>query len=287
VAGRIKAQEENSRGVYIMNKYFFRRLALLFLVILLIVPFFNRNQPILKAQDLRTQGIYTAATYNIHHGTTKWGIPSLQNIGLVLEQKNPDFIALQEVDRYQLRTGFEDQIKRISQQLNMQYVYGENIKKGVSEYGNAILTHYPILSSGKIDFHVNGEPRSILWAKVKTNHGNLYLTSIHLGTNPQVREQYFSKVEDFVHQIGNQPLLLMGDFNTLPRHPLVQQLNKMVTGTNSQKNTPTFYVKDKGVQIDYIIGRSIDDIQRDSIPSNASDHYPLFLQFRIADRFKI
>lgn len=222
---------------------------------------------------------YTALTYNIHRGTTKEGIPSLDKISNIIKKENPDFVALQEVDRYNYRSGFQDEIKKIADKLKMNYVFGPNLKYGLTEYGNGILSKYPILDSGQVKLALENEPRSLLWAKVKTNNGIIYVTSIHLGLDRIKREEHFKIIEDFSKKL-DKPVVLMGDFNVLPNHPAFYQFRSRVSGHLFFKKIPT-YINKRPIQIDYIFGRGINKLDMYSIPSNASDHYPLIMKFRI------
>lgn len=223
---------------------------------------------------------YKALTYNIHRGTTRYGIPSLEQISEILKKEAPDFIALQEVDRFKLRSGFVDQIKMLGEQLEMEYAFGLNMQQVVSEYGNGLLSKYPILEWGQIPLAFETEQRSMLWAKVQTSDGIIYITSIHLGLDNKNRPAHFNKILEFIEEI-EEPILLLGDFNVLPDNQDFMHFRTNVTGQlTSQEVVPT-YIKNSPVQIDYIIGKRIHEIQFYNIPSSASDHYPLILKFKI------
>lgn len=227
-----------------------------------------------------TQGKeYTAITYNIHRGTNVNGASSLNDIANILRKENPDFIALQEVDKYNVRSGFQDQIKWLGNELDMNYVFGSNLNFVVTEYGNGILSKYPILDSGQVMLAYESEPRSLLWAKIETEEGILYLTSIHLGLDTEKRAEHFSIIEEFINSL-DAPVLIMGDLNVLPDNQQLSQFRARTTGQLYYKVNPT-YINETPIQIDYIFGKSIVEIDSYSIPSNASDHYPLILKFRL------
>lgn len=228
----------------------------------------------------RTQDVeYTAITYNIHRGTNINGLPTLDAIASILKSENPDFIALQEVDKYNVRSGFQNQIKWLSNELAMDYVFGSNLNFAVTEYGNGILSKYPILDSGQIMLAYEIEPRSLLWAKVETEEGILYLTSIHLGLDTKKRSEHFAIIEEFINSL-DAPVLIMGDLNVLPDNQLLSQFRARTTGQLQYNVTPT-YINEVPIQIDYIFGKSIFEIDSYTVPSNASDHFPLILKFKL------
>lgn len=246
----------------------------LLLFLLLPVPAEDAYLPT-QSQNLE----YTAITYNIHRGTNINGVSSLDAIADLLKAEDPDFIALQEVDKYNVRSGFQDQIKWLSNELDMNYVFGPNLNFAVTEYGNGILSKYPILDSGQVMLAYESEPRSLLWAKVETEDGILYLTSIHLGLDTKKRAEHFAIIEEFINSL-DAPVLVMGDLNVLPDNQQLSQFRARTTGQLHYKVTPT-YINETPIQIDYIFGKSIIETDSYSVPSDASDHYPLILKFKI------
>jgi len=227
---------------------------------------------------------YKALTFNIHRGKTAFGVPSLNQIFEILKNENPDFIAIQEVDRYKLRTAFVDQISWLSEKLELEYVFGSNIQGVVSQYGNALLSKYPIIEWGQIPLTYTSEPRSLLWAKIQTNEGLIYITSIHLGLDTENRTEHFTKITEALSDF-EEPVLLMGDFNVLPNNQAFLQFRSKISGQFIFTEIPTF-VKNQPIQIDYIFGQGIYELQQYNIPTKASDHYPLILKFKLQKNSK-
>lgn len=261
-----------------------RHCLLPFMLLLFLLSFPARaGEGLVRAGDSDDPS-FKALTYNIHRGVTIKGLPSLERIARLLKEERADFIALQEVDRYRFRSGFRDQMGYLAEQLNMEHVFAPNVDNGISQYGNGILSRYPILEWGKFSLASDREPRSLIWAKVLTPKGNLYVTSIHLGLYTEKRREVFAQLAEFVKNLGDEPVLLMGDFNVLPSHPLfrsfcIKALQKLYSG-----ETPTYYhpKAKKHVQIDYILGKNVWELMRYTHPSDASDHDPLVLVFTIA-----
>lgn len=257
---------------------------LFFILILLVIFMFPSNsESKIVFMQKKAENQYTAISFNIHRGTTKAGVPSLHHISRLLQSENSDFIALQEVDRFHIRSGFYDQIKWLADELEMFYVYGTNMRYGPVEYGNGILSKYPILDSGRIDLAYETEPRSLLWARVKTDHGDLIITSIHLGLDTKKRAEHFSMIEEFAAEQEN-PLMLMGDFNTLPDHPLFIRFRVNVTNQWVHEEIPTYIRRQQPIQIDYILTRGLKEMDSYSIPTNVSDHFPIILEFKMDDQ---
>lgn len=258
-------------------------LASLFILFITLFPLKKQGDSFVQANQPEAHS-FKAVTYNIHSGKNRSGERSIDAIAQLLEQEQADFIALQEVDRRRLSSGVEDQISVIANRLGMNYTFSPALRNGLSEYGNAILSRYPILSSGTLDLEGGKEHRILLWAKVYTERGSLYLTSVHLDTDRASRSTHFAKIQTFVDtKLNDAPVLLMGDLNTLYDNSYLIQLEYGLTGKYRDYEYPTFYHEKAGrsIQIDYIFGRDIIENEYYTISSNASDHIPLVLLFDI------
>lgn len=227
---------------------------------------------------------YKAITYNIHSGKDADGRSSLAEIAHVLQQEQADFIALQEVDRRRLSSGVQDQITILANSLQMEYAFSPAMRTGIAQYGNAILSRYPILASGTLDLSGGREHRTLVWAKVYTENGSLYLTSVHLDTNRASRSEHFTQMSHFVQtELADAPVLMMGDFNTLFDHADMVRFQQDIGGKYDAYEVPTFFHSkaNRAIQIDYIFGRSIVGEEYYTIATNASDHLPLVFVFTI------
>jgi endonuclease/exonuclease/phosphatase family metal-dependent hydrolase len=96
-------------------------------------------------------------TYNIQYGKGKDDIVNIDRI--IDEIRGADIIALQELDRFWNRTDYADQVEQITNAMPDYYwVYGPGVDLHAGQYsdknkgtrrqfGNMILSRYPILSS--------------------------------------------------------------------------------------------------------------------------------------------
>lgn len=265
-------------------KMHFKSLVGLFLILLIaLYPLQHQGDSHVLASKSESHP-FKAITYNIHSGKNLAGERSIDDIVRLLAKEAPDFIALQEVDRRKLATGMEDQISTLANQLGMEYVFTPALRNGFSQYGNGILSRYPILAQGKLDLIGGKEARVLLWAKVYTEQGSLYLTSVHLDTERASRSAHFTKIREFIDsKLSDAPVLLMGDLNTLYDHPDLMALEYSITGKYQDYEIPTFYHQKAGrsIQIDYIMGRGIIEDRTYTLTTDASDHIPLVLIFDI------
>lgn len=160
-------------------------------------------------------------TFNIHHGKGLDGKTDLSRILVEILKSEADIIALQEVDRYLPRSFFRDQIAYLAKGTGMEACYSASINFGFSQYGNAILSKYPIASKRII--HMNGglERRSILIADIKAE---FTIVNTHLGVRAQ---EYRWQMPILCKVIADltMPTILLGDFNMEPSNPAMKVMD--------------------------------------------------------------
>ena len=158
------------------------------------------------------------ATYNIHKCVGIDRRYSPERIAGVIRELEADAIALQEVVCHSDR-GFRDhQAEFLAEELGMHFCIGENRKHYGADYGNVILSRYPIASYQNHDISVTRrEPRGCLRAEIEmTPEKNFYFVNLHLGTSfferrLQVRKLLAEHVLDDPQIKGSR--IIAGDFN--------------------------------------------------------------------------
>jgi endonuclease/exonuclease/phosphatase family metal-dependent hydrolase len=172
-------------------------------------------------------------TFNIHHGKGLDGKTDLSRILGEIIKSEADIIALQEVDRYQPRSFFRDQVACLAKGTGMEACYSASVNLGLSQYGNAILSKYPITS--KTVTYMNGgmERRSILIANIKANvvrgiskhEADFTIVNTHLGVRAQ---EYKWQMPILCNVIADlmRPTILLGDFNMEPSYPTMKIIDR-------------------------------------------------------------
>jgi endonuclease/exonuclease/phosphatase family metal-dependent hydrolase len=230
----------------------------------------EESRPMQRLEEL------SLMTYNIHRGIGKNGALNLSATAEVINASNADIISLQEVERYSIRTGFVDQIKFLGTHTSMNYAYGKSINVLNGEYGNAILSKYPIEEYKAFPLPSIGEQRTVLRSVINVDGMRVAVYNTHLGLSEEERKSQL----DFIIEMTlkeEHPFILMGDLNSSIER--LKALTEIMTDSaeNSDLQEQSTYVDDKlQERIDYIFtSQDITVEDYDVAIVDASDHYPV------------
>ncbi|MBP1964876.1 LamG-like jellyroll fold domain-containing protein [Paenibacillus aceris] len=190
-------------------------------------------------------------TYNIHHGAGTDGVLNLGRIADVIKSANPDIVALQEVDVNVPRSGTVDQAKKLGELTGMNVGFGKAINLSGGEYGTAILSRHPIISSEKYFLPGGGEQRVVLAAKIAPQNGLPIFTFLntHLEySSPSITEAQANKIVELYG--ATYPSILAGDFNAIPGTNAIRILTNKWTDATSGITDST---SEDGKKIDYVM----------------------------------
>jgi len=154
----------------------------------------------------------TAATWNIHGAIGADGRYAPGRIVDVLREIDADVVALQEVASQQAHAHFLHDLER---ETGYHVVAGLLRQHRGSDFGNAVLSKFPVRSVDRLDLAVGSyEPRGALDVCVDLGaHALLRVVATHLGLRPSERREQVRRILAVVEREGTQPTLLMGDLN--------------------------------------------------------------------------
>ena len=151
-------------------------------------------------------------TFNIQSGRH-----GLDVVAGLIQEAQPDVVALQEVDRFTERSGGVDQAEALARRTGLRYSHffrTTSLRGG--DYGLAVLSRYPLSGLSWRGLPTNGaEPRGVGRAVVESPHGAVSVYVTHLSNLPfrgRLREQQVRALLTFMGE-GQGPSLLCGDFN--------------------------------------------------------------------------
>ena len=165
-----------------------------------------------------------ALSYNIHKcigGVDRKYDPT--RIAEVIRKLDVDIAMLQEVDGGVARSNHDHQVDLLAEQLGLRYrTWFPNVSvRGGGEYGNAILSRYPIIESSNIDLSIRFKKRrSALHAVLRVRHDGVdrtvHLYNMHLGLARYERRRQLRMFLDshpFQNLHHDTPVVLGGDLN--------------------------------------------------------------------------
>ena len=218
-----------------------------------IIP--KKNQKKLTTEDDQNLRL-RILSYNIHHAEGVDGKLDVPRIAQVILSVEPDLVALQEVDKNTTRTGKVNQDIELAHLTKMNSVFGSNITFQGGQYGNAILSKFPIIKNKNfllpnVD---SGEQRGLLRSQVQiSNKENILFFSTHLDHRRSDTERLASAeaINQIISLDNKSPAILAGDFNDVPESPTLKELGKLWLRTN-KKILKTIPASKPSRQIDYI-----------------------------------
>ena len=220
-------------------------------------------------------------TFNLHAGHDA----TLQQIGLLIKQYQPDFVALQEVDQNTRRSNCPHQnnrdfITELAYYSGMQGLFGPTIEFSGGYYGIGLLTRHQFVDvhNIKLPHPVDRmEQRGLLEGTFILADGDTVMFACtHLEAFDSVSRA--AQVPFILDHFADSahPVILAGDLNASPDDPVIGLLtNQWLDCTSGDF---TFSVKDPREKIDYILARPKQawrTLDSQVIPVELSDHYPV------------
>ncbi len=171
----------------------------------------------------------TVMTYNMHIGKGTDSVLSLERIANVINQFQPDLVALQEVDRFTARSGRVDQIARLAQLTHLRPFYAKTLTYQGGEYGIAILSRLPVQRQFRHLYAPlpDREQRGLLGVEVEYNAQPLWFFTTHLGTmrSGEEQAQQVAELLEVCSRLRGHSIIC-GDFNVTPDREAIDQMRQ-------------------------------------------------------------
>ena len=226
-------------------------------------------------------------TLNIHSGVNWYGQYDLEGIARYIEAVHPDIVGMQEVVRgWSSQSRFEDIPKDLAQRLNMSYAYSASLERSNGNFGNLILSRYPILSVFTELMPGDLERRSFGFVQILVNGVRVNFVTTHLGLSESDRRQQATAIAQFISKVSG-PLIITRDFNGSDGDVAVSVFQGNFLDVQDQcglKQQGTFRVKDGSLipRMDYIFASpdfAVDSLRIDE--NYISDHLPLVADLQL------
>lgn len=236
-------------------------------------------------------------TYNIHHGEGVDGKVDIERIAKLIRDAKADIVALQEVDRGVERTKKIDIMTMLADMTGLTYAFGKNIDYQGGDYGNGILTRFPIIEERNLHYKMirEGEQRGLLQLVLDVRGQEIVVMNTHIDYRQDDSERVLNvgELREAAKRYGPRTVIVCGDFNDLPASRTISLMREAFVDTweaVGQGEGFTYPTATPEKRIDYIFvskptssGSSVvRPVSAQVLRSEASDHLPVLVEFRIS-----
>lgn len=224
----------------------------------------------------------TVVSFNIHSARARDDTVRLAEIGDELVRWRPDVVLLQEVDRGRAWTGRTDMPAYLAARLGAEWTFGANVRRTPgNEYGTAILSRLPILSSRNVLLPAppGTQQRGLLHAVVDAGvEVSLYDTHLE-HTSRSAREAQMRAIAPLL-RADPRAKILGGDLNSIPGSAVLTLARTLLRDTWTEVGSGSGHTapgRNPRLRIDYLLyadGEGADLTPRAAqlLRSSVSDH---------------
>ena len=234
---------------------------------------------------------FRVMSYNIHHGASLDGKVDLQRIADLIKREQADIVALQEVDKGVQRTARRDCPAELAALTGMTCIFSNNFSFQGGEYGNAILTRFPVKSWTNRHYKMlrPDEQRGLLQAVLDVRGRDLLFMATHIDFRQDDSERLANagEIMEVAKAYPGKPVIVCGDFNDTPKSrthtKLAATFNDVWEAVGDGEGL-TIPVEKPRKRIDFIWLSKQGGLQpvRAWVPrSDASDHLPVVAELRL------
>jgi endonuclease/exonuclease/phosphatase family metal-dependent hydrolase len=187
-----------------------------------------------------TQALISVVSYNVHRCIGFDRRRRAGRIARILSDLGADIIGLQEVDSRSDGRAESYQMRYLADATGLQAVGGPTMLKENSEYGNVLLSRYPVVNLRHIDLSVPGrEPRGAIDAEIAIADKTLRVIVSHLGLGLAERRYQVKRLVELLESSGTCPVFMLMDHNEwLPMSLTLRELNQILGKPRAVRTFP-------------------------------------------------
>ena len=215
--------------------------------------------------------LVTLATFNIKHGEGLDHRVDLDRTAGAISETGASFIALQELDRGNERSGRVDQPERLAERTGLEIAFWPTVRRGRWEYGIGIASVQPVDATyTKLPRIAGEEPRGAVVGRLPGT--DLSFVATHLSVKKEPRRVQTGTLLELASDL-EPPVVIMGDLNQgrMGLRPVIK------AGFDAgRKIEHTLTTRSLRWQIDFVlVGSPARLVSTHTVTTDASDHVPL------------
>ena len=198
----------------------------------------------------------------------------------VIRAADPDFVAIQEIDRGTERAGGVDQTEALAKLCGLHGTFVPKVPRPGGDYGLAILSREKPLKVERVLMPGQAHTRCLMICEF----GDYIVANTHFPLSDE-RCREAAKIVCVNLRDRDKPVILMGDFNSLPSSEAIAVLGKEFDILNDV-HVPTWPARKPDRTIDYImVGKAHAGIVAAGVPRTiaapeATDHVALVVDVK-------
>jgi endonuclease/exonuclease/phosphatase family metal-dependent hydrolase len=189
------------------------------------------------------RSVFTIASYNIHQCVGRDGRCDPGRIARVIDELAPDVIGLQEVGTRPGSQRDSYQMAYLAECLGLHAVAGPTMKLHDCDYGNVLLTRWPVHAVRHIELSfLRHEPRRAIDADIDLAGHSTRVVSTHLGLRAAERRFQVRRLLEAIAARQDPLLVVLGDINEwLPNGRPLRWLNAALGRSAVLRTFPSSY----------------------------------------------
>ncbi len=213
--------------------------------------------PLVAQSQVIENRLVKVLAFNVFGGRTTKLDFNIDAVAKVIQDADPDIVALQEVDYKVNRSSNIDLATELGWRTNMAPIFARAMYYDGGEYGVGILSRYSFLSSRNHPLPtIEGqEPRTALEVIVELpSKDTVALVSTHFSHEAQPGRVQQANEINRVFAGNTYPTILAGDLNSKPGSTPINILEKIWESTYNRENPEFTHPSDKpSAKIDYVM----------------------------------
>jgi endonuclease/exonuclease/phosphatase family metal-dependent hydrolase len=186
-----------------------------------------------------TASLLSVVSYNVHQCVGFDGRRDPARIARIIQELKPDIVGLQEVSSESNGRVESLQMQYLADLTGLVAIPGPTITKHNNEYGNVLLSRYPVNKVRRLDLSVPGrEPRGAIDAEIEIDHKVIRVIVSHLGLGAAERRYQVKQLLAELSASDPSPVFVIMDHNEW--FPLRQSLRLLHERFGRPPRLPTF-----------------------------------------------
>jgi endonuclease/exonuclease/phosphatase family metal-dependent hydrolase len=213
--------------------------------------------PVHSQSEIESKKIVKVLSFNILGGRTTKGDFNLDALAKIINELNPDFVAMQEVDFKVNRSKKYDLATELGWRTKMAPIFARAMYYDGGEYGEGALSKYSFLSTRNVPLpYIEGqEPRAAVEIVVELpSKDTIAFVGTHFAHEGNAGRELQAKRINEVFSKNKYPTVLAGDLNARPGSVPINTLEEIWASTYDKTNPePTIPSHNPRSKIDYVM----------------------------------